>query len=321
MSTRKNKGDKVTSPKKVEANRRNAAKSPGPTSDRGKSKSKFNALKFGLFSEMALLAGEDPAEYRQMKEAIFAELRPNGFFQNLLADEIVDPAWRLQRVRQAEPAFFERINNSLKILDVDANRSRETFMKIVAMFDEVVRIRHEEARAAGLISDSVNGQVKKPISEEKTSPKQPKTDPPASEKERSVPPNLNDTGRLALEVIAPSGRDVRPVDFVQMHSYLLNELFKRLKKLRKEQERAATIERDAIDETSKMTKDEEEDIESKPTPNPGKGGAIAAPETISETEPAPPSREPTTIAKPTATDKKVTINIEEDEKARKMWGG
>jgi hypothetical protein len=49
----------ATSSKRAEANRRNAQRSTGPTSARGKSSARFNALKHGLRTK-TLFSGEDP---------------------------------------------------------------------------------------------------------------------------------------------------------------------------------------------------------------------------------------------------------------------
>ena len=163
----------MTSDRKKKSNKANSSRSPGPRSELGKSKSKFNALKYGLFSETALLPGESESEFRQVRDSIFAELRPSGFFQKLLVDEIVDPVWRLYRLGKAEPAYFDRVRNSLKpVGDTDA-RSKEISRRLIAIVNEAVQIRREQARAAGLISDVMIEHPKKNISAESSSPKQP----------------------------------------------------------------------------------------------------------------------------------------------------
>ena len=52
-----------TSAAKVEANRRNAQKSKGPTSDEGKARSRYNALKHGMTAKTVLLPGDDHQEF------------------------------------------------------------------------------------------------------------------------------------------------------------------------------------------------------------------------------------------------------------------
>ena len=54
---------KKVSKAKVEANRRNAQKSKGPTSDEGKARSRYNALKHGMTAKTVLLPGDDHQEF------------------------------------------------------------------------------------------------------------------------------------------------------------------------------------------------------------------------------------------------------------------
>ena len=51
---------KKPSAAKIEANRRNSQRSKGPTSDAGKSRSRYNALKHGMTAKTVLLPGDDP---------------------------------------------------------------------------------------------------------------------------------------------------------------------------------------------------------------------------------------------------------------------
>ena len=51
----------MSTPKQIEANRRNAQKSTGPTSAEGKAAVRFNALKSGIHAQSQVIPGEDPA--------------------------------------------------------------------------------------------------------------------------------------------------------------------------------------------------------------------------------------------------------------------
>ena len=68
----------VTSSKRVEANRKNAARSPGPRSATGKCRSRFNAVKHGMAAKLPVLPGEDPDAFRAHRDAWTAELQPRG---------------------------------------------------------------------------------------------------------------------------------------------------------------------------------------------------------------------------------------------------
>jgi hypothetical protein len=53
----------MTSLKQIEANRRNALKSTGPTTPEGKERSCRNALRHGLTAETVIAALEDAEDY------------------------------------------------------------------------------------------------------------------------------------------------------------------------------------------------------------------------------------------------------------------
>jgi len=94
----------MTSQKQIEANRRNARKSTGPKTPKGKARVSRNALKHGLLSRARdlLVDGESPKELETFREAMMAELAPEGELERLLADRVVASAWRLRRANRLE---------------------------------------------------------------------------------------------------------------------------------------------------------------------------------------------------------------------------
>jgi hypothetical protein len=58
----------MTSLKEIEANRRNALKSTGPTSEAGKERSRRNAMRHGLTAETVVEPLEDPEEYKAFRD-------------------------------------------------------------------------------------------------------------------------------------------------------------------------------------------------------------------------------------------------------------
>src|SRR5262245_5176215 len=88
--------------RQILANRQNALKSTGPTSDEGKAVVAHNALKHGLFCEDLLAEGEDPAELEAFRSALLADIAPVGASQSILAERIISASWRLKRLSRAE---------------------------------------------------------------------------------------------------------------------------------------------------------------------------------------------------------------------------
>jgi len=98
----------MTSDAKIEANRRNAAKSTGPKTAEGKASSKMNALKHGLLSEHMVLKDEDEERLEAFRAGLWQHLQPVGELEELLADRVVATAWRLRRAVRIEGEVLER---------------------------------------------------------------------------------------------------------------------------------------------------------------------------------------------------------------------
>lgn len=98
-------GDPTVSARAL-ASRRNGARSRGPRTATGKSRSARNALKHGLCARTLLLDDEDVATLAALDAAARAELAPEGAFQAELVTRIVAAAWRARRADRLEAALF-----------------------------------------------------------------------------------------------------------------------------------------------------------------------------------------------------------------------
>ncbi len=72
---------------------------------------RFNALKHGILSKLAVLAHEDHAEFDDLLTALIEEHRPAGMTERHLIEELATIIWRKRRVLLAEGA---KINEGLK---------------------------------------------------------------------------------------------------------------------------------------------------------------------------------------------------------------
>jgi hypothetical protein len=72
----------------MRANQKNAQKSMGPTSIEGKKKSSMNAVTHGIFSNIAILPGEDEAFVQKLREDILATYQPEDTMERCLVDRI-----------------------------------------------------------------------------------------------------------------------------------------------------------------------------------------------------------------------------------------
>jgi hypothetical protein len=96
----------MTSLPQIEANRRNALKSTGPTSANGKHVSRRNALRHGFTAETVLEPLEDPEEYRTFEAAILSEYLPETPVEQELVRRLASLFWRLRRATSIETGLL-----------------------------------------------------------------------------------------------------------------------------------------------------------------------------------------------------------------------
>ena len=88
----------------IRANQENAQKSKGPTSIEGKKKSSMNAVTHGIFSNIAILPGEDEVFIQKLREDTLATYQPQDTMERFLVDRIYIAMMRQVRLCEAEAA-------------------------------------------------------------------------------------------------------------------------------------------------------------------------------------------------------------------------
>ena len=91
----------------INANRKNSQKSTGPKTIEGKKAVAKNALKHGLFTNEAIIAGESLQDYNTLREKTLDELSPVGNMETILAERIVSLTWRLKRVERFQSIVID----------------------------------------------------------------------------------------------------------------------------------------------------------------------------------------------------------------------
>ncbi len=97
----------MSSLKQIEANRRNALKSTGPTTTEGKERSRCNAIRHGLTAETVIVALEDAEDYQAFEAAIIADYDAELAVERELVLRLASVLWRLRRATGIETALFE----------------------------------------------------------------------------------------------------------------------------------------------------------------------------------------------------------------------
>jgi hypothetical protein len=107
----------MTSLRQIEANRRNAHKSTGPTTDEGKQRSRCNAVRHGLTAETVIGALEDAEDYKAFEAVIIADYDAQTAVERELVLRLASVLWRLRRATTIETGLFEIQAEDLRELD------------------------------------------------------------------------------------------------------------------------------------------------------------------------------------------------------------
>src|ERR1022692_3957971 len=99
----------MSSLKQIEANRRNALKSTGPTTPEGKERSRRNAVRHGLSAETVMAALEDAEDYQAFEVAVIADYDAESAVERELVLRLASVLWRLRRATGVETGLFESV--------------------------------------------------------------------------------------------------------------------------------------------------------------------------------------------------------------------
>src|ERR1039457_5577949 len=88
--------------RQIDANRRNAQKSTGPTSVTGKAVSSMNAVKTGIHAKSLILPTEKLADLEELIEEYYRHHQPASPEARLLVDDLITCEWPLRRLGVAE---------------------------------------------------------------------------------------------------------------------------------------------------------------------------------------------------------------------------
>ena len=104
----------MSSFKQIEANRRNALKSTGPTTPEGKRRSRCNAVRHGLTAETVIAPLEDSEDYQGFEAAVIADYDVELAVERELVLRLASVLWRLRRATSIETALFEGVTGKLE---------------------------------------------------------------------------------------------------------------------------------------------------------------------------------------------------------------
>jgi hypothetical protein len=85
--------------------------STGPRTPNGKERSKYNAVKHGIFSKVVVLEGEPRGTFDKLLSGLFSDLQPVGELERILVEKIAILVWRYRRLivteaKDSKTTFF-----------------------------------------------------------------------------------------------------------------------------------------------------------------------------------------------------------------------
>jgi hypothetical protein len=128
----------VSSMRRILANRRNALKSTGPRTARGKARAAMNGLTHGIFSKRLFLPGEPRSALIRLHRRVVNDLQPRNQQELDLVNAIVMAKWKLRRLKRvglsAATPHLDRVLGYEAWLEGIVDRS---FFKLVRLREEV----------------------------------------------------------------------------------------------------------------------------------------------------------------------------------------
>jgi hypothetical protein len=118
-----------TSEARILANRKNASKSTGPTTESGKQRSRENSLKHGLSGQGIVIAEGDQAEVERRKTVLLQEMAPISMMGAILVGQMATLSVRMERgAKQEFAAVASRVRNAASDFDEARHERAEELM-------------------------------------------------------------------------------------------------------------------------------------------------------------------------------------------------
>jgi len=137
-------------PKQAAASRANSQKSTGPRTTAGKSVSRFNALKHGIFAVHQIMFDESPEDLAELAAEYHEQYTPANATERELVDALVHNEWRLRRMRRVEAELWQSAQNLFIAKNIDVTSectSGDAFATDSSTFERLQRVANSCDRA------------------------------------------------------------------------------------------------------------------------------------------------------------------------------
>lgn len=135
-----------TSTAQVQANQKNAEKSTGPISEKGKQTVANNAIKHGIFSKQLILNTENETDYLLLLEELQTELKPVGVLEQSLVEKIAITLWRQRRLIRSETAQINLYNKESSIVNAVNNEMNLNYSDNKLTIEDLTEFDQEQVK-------------------------------------------------------------------------------------------------------------------------------------------------------------------------------
>ncbi|MEO1922380.1 MAG: hypothetical protein ABGW84_10915 [Sphingomonadaceae bacterium] len=103
----------MTSDRQIAANRRNAQRSTGPKTSKGKAVSSQNARRHGVLSDRVTALNENSELFNSVLLGLIDDFAPRSEMELVLVERLAVLIWRERRLISSEKANIEQINSDV----------------------------------------------------------------------------------------------------------------------------------------------------------------------------------------------------------------
>jgi hypothetical protein len=154
----------MTSEKQLRANRRNAERSTGPRTHKGKNRSKLNATRHNLTGQVAAMTEPDRVFFDLFVDGIVKDLAPEGALEIQLAQRIAHDHWRLNRSAAIEDNLYALGHYQHEAADPDNHAQIEDAFSAAQTFAKQAK----NLQLLSLYEQRMNRTLQKNLAELKT---------------------------------------------------------------------------------------------------------------------------------------------------------
>ena len=179
----------------MNANRANAQKSTGPTSDTGKARVSQNALKTGIYAESETTTHEDSLQLVQLTTEYYDQHQPATPEARQMVDELIQCAWRTRRINRGEARLWDYLYSQTENTPEHLREGHVLFLGCV-QFARIERMLQTLRRRTSQISAEL----------EKLEAQQPKPAPaPQPAESSTAQPTESETASPEFGFVSSSG--------------------------------------------------------------------------------------------------------------------